>query len=328
MYRNVLKLLNMKIFQKQKSHQVAVVIRVFFFFYYRWFCNFHHNIFTWDETGEKNGPKQQFPSLKLYFYIRFSFFICKTPDRLVSTCPCLYPTDMVYFLPFCLLKMDHRGLCIESHSSNKTKNKTAPTLSSFITVFDVLLLHDNISSSGVGEWPRIGLSSGPVISPWLTPARSWREKLKRHHWMMWHRVKKILTKKLTFLIGFSSVSFLFSPSVNRSTPSPPRWKSNKSADIDPVAPASPILFQPERDGYLQKSWQTIVFTIFFLRANKGGAVIASDYMKNHLMIPIYNSRLNNDTVKSWQAVINEGSYKTYLVWRLAGDELHSDTNSW
>lgn len=186
----------------------------------------------------------------------------------------------------------------------------------------------NISSSGVGEWPHIGLSSGPVISPWLTSARSWREKLKRHHWMMWHRMKKILTAKPTFLIRFSSVSFLFSPSVIRSTPSPPRWKSNKSADIDPVVPAGPILFQPKRDGYLQKSWQTIVFTIFFLRANKGGAVIASDYMKNHLMIPIYNSRLNNDTVKSWQAVINEGSYKTYLVWRLAGDELHSDTNSW
>ena len=35
------------------------------------------------------------------------------------------------------------------------------------------------------------------------------------------------------------------------------------------------------------------------------------------MIPIYNSRLNNDTVKSWQAVINDGSYKTYLVWRMA-----------
>lgn len=46
------------------------------------------------------------------------------------------------------------------------------------------------------------------------------------------------------------------------------------------------------------------------------------------MIPIYNSRLNNDTVKSWQAMINEGSYKTYLMWRMAGDELRSDTNSW
>lgn len=46
------------------------------------------------------------------------------------------------------------------------------------------------------------------------------------------------------------------------------------------------------------------------------------------MIPIYNSRLNNDTVKSWQAMINEGSYKTYLVWRMGGDELRSDTNSW
>lgn len=111
-------------------------------------------------------------------------------------------------------------------------------------------------------------------------------------------------------------------------PSPPRWKSNKSADIDPVCSAGLISFQPERDGYLQRSWQTIVFTIFFSQANKGGAVIASDYMKNRLMIPIYNSRLNNDTVKSWQAMINEGSYKTYLEWRMAGDELCCDTNSW
>lgn len=98
--------------------------------------------------------------------------------------------------------------------------------------------------------------------------------------------------------------------------------------MDPVSSAGLISFQPERDGYLQRSWQTIVFTIFFSQANKGGAVIASDYMKNRLMIPIYNSRLNNDTVKSWQAMINEGSYKTYLVWRMAGDELRSDTNSW
>lgn len=128
--------------------------------------------------------------------------------------------------------------------------------------------------------------------------------------------------------GLSSVSFLFSPSFIRSTRSPPQWKSNKSADIDPVSSAGLISFQPEKDGYLQRSWQTIVFTIFFSQANKGGAVIASDYMKKRLMIPIYNSRLNNDTVKSWQAVINEGSYKTYLVWRMAGDELHSDTNSW
>lgn len=140
--------------------------------------------------------------------------------------------------------------------------------------------------------------------------------------------EKILTAEPTFLIGFSSVSSLFSPSFIRSTLSPPRWKSNKSADIDPVSLAGLISFQPERDDYLHRSWQTIVFTIFFSQANKGGAVIASDYMKNRLMIPIYNSRLNNDTVKSWQAMINEGSYKTYLVWRLAGDELHSDTNSW
>lgn len=159
-------------------------------------------------------------------------------------------------------------------------------------------------------------------------AQSCTEELKRHLWLMWHCMKKILTAEPTFLIGFSSVSFLFSPSFIRSTPSPPRWKLNKSADIDPVSLAGLILFQRKRDGYLQESWQTIVFTIFFSQANKGGAVIASDYMKNHLMIPIYNSRLNNDTVKSWQAMINEGSYKTYLVWRLAGDELHSDTNSW
>lgn len=158
--------------------------------------------------------------------------------------------------------------------------------------------------------------------------QSCAQKLKRHLWLMWHCMKKILTAKPTFLIGFSGVSFLFSPSFIRSTPSPPRWKSNKSADIDPVSSAGLISFQPERDDYLQKSWQTIVFTIFFSQANKGGAVIASDYMKNCLMIPIYNSRLNNDTVKSWQAMINEGSYKTYLAWRLAGDELHSDTNSW
>lgn len=288
-----------------------------FFFFFR---DNSAVFFTWDETRQKNGPKQQFPSLKLYFYIHFSF--AKHPKG--STFPHLrvfISPRWFIFSPFWLLKMDHRGLCLDSHPSNKT----APALSSFITVFDLLLLHDNISSSGVGEWPHIGLSSGPVISPWRASEGSGWKDTPEGCDTGW---KKSLTAKPTFLIGFSHVSFLFYPSIIRSTPSPPPWKSNKSADIDPVVPAGPILFQPKRDAYLQKSWQTIVFTIFFLQANKGGAVIASDYMKNHLMIPIYNSRLNNDTVKSWQAIINEGSYKTYLVWRLAGDELHSDTNSW
>lgn len=169
---------------------------------------------------------------------------------------------------------------------------------------------------------------GTAISPLRMAAQSWTEKLKRHLWLMWHCIKKYWQPSPDSSSGSAvSASFSLHPS-SAQPPSPPRWKSNKSADIDPVSLAGLILFQPKRGDYLQKSWQTIVFTIFFSWANKGGAVIASDYMKNHLMIPIYNSRLNNDTVKSWQAVINEGSYKTYLVWRLAGDELHSDTNSW
>lgn len=90
-----------------------------------------------------------------------------------------------------------------------------------------------------------------------------------------------------------------------------------------------IYFCPGETAISPRNLDRQLYLLFsFSAANKGGAVIASDYMKNHLMIPIYNSRLNNDTVKSWQAVINEGSYKTYLVWRLAGDELRSDTNSW
>lgn len=146
---------------------------------------------------------------------------------------------------------------------------------------------------------------------------------------MWHCMKKnIDSNSPHFSLGSAvSASFSLHPSSAHRL-SPPRWKSNKSADIDPVSSAGLISFQPERDGYLQRSWQTIVFTIFFSQANKGGAVIASDYMKNRLMIPIYNSRLNNDTVKSWRAVINEGSYKTYLEWRMAWDELLCDTNSW
>ena len=63
-----------------------------------------------------------------------------------------------------------------------------------------------------------------------------------------------------------------------------------------------ISFQPGKDVYLQESWQTIVFTIFLSRGPiKARAVIASDYKKKRLMIPIYNSRLSNDTAESWQA---------------------------
>ena len=42
-----------------------------------------------------------------------------------------------------------------------------------------------------------------------------------------------------------------------------------------------------------------VFTIFLSRGPiKARAVIASDYKKKRLMIPIYNSRLSNDTAES------------------------------
>lgn len=60
--------------------------------------------------------------------------------------------------------------------SSPIYKKPAPTLSSSISVLP-LLLHDNISYSGVGEWPHIRQSSGPVISPWLRCAegRSWKD---------------------------------------------------------------------------------------------------------------------------------------------------------
>lgn len=172
------------------------------------------------------------------------------------------------------------------------------------------------------------LSSGNEPSPLPMFVLSCAKKLQRHMWLMWHYEKQYWQLCPHSSSG-SAVSHSFSRHPSSSQPpSPPRWKSNKSADIDPVSPAGLISFQPERDGYRRRSWQIIVFTVFFSQANKRGAVIASDYMKNCLMIPIYNSRLNNDTVKSWQPMINGASYKTYLVWRMAGDELHSDTNSW
>lgn len=46
------------------------------------------------------------------------------------------------------------------------------------------------------------------------------------------------------------------------------------------------------------------------------------------MIPIYNSTPNKAAFKSWQAMINGASYKTYSEWRMALDELHTDTNPW
>lgn len=222
--------------------------------------------------------------------------------------------------------MDHGGLCIRV-------TPTAPTLPSFIILS---LISSSMTTSHlpgvVGGWPHIGLSSGPVISPWLTSeGRSWKGTTE---WCG-KKTTNLLTAKPTFLMRVQQCQLPFlsiSHPLNHHPHHRPLHDESRTNLLTPILSPRParFYFQPERarEGYLQKSWQTIVFTVFVLRANKGGAVIASDDMKNHFMIPIYNSRLNNDPVKSWQAVINEGSYKTYLEWRLAGDEWRSDTNSW
>lgn len=167
---------------------------------------------------------------------------------------------------------------------------------------------------------------------------------------MWRRMKKKERKKknLWWLGPHSSsgsavsASFSLHPSSAQTRTLHHESRTNVlTLILSP--PAGLISFQPQGDGYLRRSWQTIVFTIFFSQANKsrgrmereeeegGAGMLLHQIMcrkKKSLMIPIYNSRLNNDTVKSWQAVINGGSYKTYLVWRMAEDELHGDTNPW
>lgn len=56
----------------------------------------------------------------------------------------------------------------------KRKEKTKSKGSHIVVIHQSpvlpLLLHDNISYSGVAEWPHIRLSSHPVISSWLTSA--------------------------------------------------------------------------------------------------------------------------------------------------------------
>lgn len=83
---------------------------------------------------------------------------------------------------------------------------------------------------------------------------------------MWLHIKTLnghlLWTGTSFLNRFRNVTLLFTLSFMCSTLSPPCWKSNKSADIDPAFSAGLILFQSERGNYLEVSWQTIVFTVF------------------------------------------------------------------
>lgn len=112
----------------------------------------------------------------------------------------------------------------------------------------------------------------------------------------------------------------------QSQPHPLHFESRTNVTtLIPCASRALISFRARAELSLP-SWQTFVFTIFFSQANKRGAVIASDYMKNCLMIPIYNPTLNNDTFNSWQLMMNGNSYKADLRWRTARDELHADTN--
>lgn len=114
-------------------------------------------LFPLDKTAEKNGPKQQVSSLNWYFHTS----ILHVQNTWQDAC-------------FPGAEMDHRELLL-SIKRNKNKIKKTPTKSSHIVIIHQspvlpLLLHDNISYSGVAEWPHIRLSSHPVISSWLTSA--------------------------------------------------------------------------------------------------------------------------------------------------------------
>lgn len=110
-------------------------------------------------------------------------------------------------------------------------------------------------------------------------------------------------EKSTFLIGFSDVILTFLSILHPTTAPPPPRKANKSADTDPASWggggwASFHFSRGETSISRNLDRQLYLLFSFWRRPIKARAVIASDYKKKRLMIPIYISRLSNDTAES------------------------------